>query len=334
MAQTVYQIASSAALPVRPRVLDGSSSGRRARRTAPSVTSALGLSRHRGGCLPPAPYPLAVVFFRSVGSAAVGFSCGSKNYRRHQCAQVQRQLDRSAGTPVLAQATGNIVGELRAAVPADERRKQLLRGAGRLCAASFGLLDQLLVLTRSPEIPPREGQQLATSVACGQPSEDLRARLRVAVFGLPYQDGIVCMLLIGTHCCIPPRNPGSARCAVTSCCQLDGLELRKGFISVAERGRFELPKLLRVCRFSRPVQSTALPPLRSGEFDHSFSFYQATGSVLHPGAPPPAVLAAVFSGIAFSPTAAGSGDRTTAGRTPDQRESAAVGENEIGRAHV
>src|SRR5205807_1968642 len=224
MAQTVYQIASSAALPARPRVLDGSSSGRRARRTAPSVTSALGLSRHRGGGLPPAPYPLAVVFFRSVGSAAVGFSCGSKNYRRHECAQVQRQLDRSAGTPVLAQATGNIVGELRAAVPADERRKQLLRGAGRLCAASFGLLD----------------------------------------------------------------------------------ELRKGFISVAERGRFELPKLLRVCRFSRPVQSTALPPLRSGEFDHSFSFYQATGSVLHPGAPPPAVLAAVFSGIAFSPTAAGS----------------------------
>src|SRR5207253_103767 len=106
---------------------------------------------------------------------------------------------------------------------------------------------------------------------------------------------------------------------------LDGVELRKGFISVAERGRFELPKLLRVCRFSRPVQSTALPPLRSGEFDHSFSFYQAAGSVSHPGAPPPAVLAAVFSGIAFSPTAAGPGDRTTAGRTPDQRESAAAG---------
>src|SRR5205823_5514188 len=208
MAQTVYQIASSAALPARPRVLDGSSSGRRARRTAPSVTSALGLSRHRGGCLPPAPYPLAVVFFRSVGSAAVGFSCGSKNYRRHECAQVQRQLDRSAGTPVLAQATGNIVGELRAAVPADERRKQLLRGAGRLCAASFGLLDQLLVLTRSPEIPPREGQQLATSVARGQPSEDFRARLRVAVFGLPHEDSIVCTLLIGTHRYSPPCLPG------------------------------------------------------------------------------------------------------------------------------
>src|SRR5437879_8629149 len=206
MAQTVYQIASSAALPVRPWVLDGSSSGRRARRTAPPVTSALGLSRHRGGCLPPALYPLAVVFFRSVGSAAVGFSCGSKNYRRHESAQVQRQLNRSAGTPILAQTTGNIVGELRTAVPADERRKQLLRGAGRLCAASFGLLDQLLVLTRSPEIPPREGQQLATSVACGQPSEDLRARLRVAVFGLPHEDGIARTLLIGTHRYNPPCN--------------------------------------------------------------------------------------------------------------------------------
>src|SRR5205807_795797 len=96
---------------------------------------------------------------------SISFSCSRaalKYHRGHECAQGQRQLDRSAGTPVLAQATGNIVGELRAAVPADERRKQLLRGAGRLCAASFGLLDQLLVLTRSPEIPPREGQQLAT----------------------------------------------------------------------------------------------------------------------------------------------------------------------------
>src|SRR5438552_5397172 len=72
----------------------------RARRTAPSLTSALGLSRHRGGCLPSALYPLAVVLSRSVGSAAVGFSCGSKNYRRHECAQVQRQLNRSAGTPI------------------------------------------------------------------------------------------------------------------------------------------------------------------------------------------------------------------------------------------
>src|SRR5438067_6739024 len=207
MAQTVYQIASSAALPVRLWVFAGSSSCTLPRRTAPSVTSALGRSRHPGGCLPSALYPLAVVLFRSVGSAAVGFSCGSKNYRRHECAQVQRQLNRSAGTPVLAQTTGNIVGELRAAVPADERRKQLLCGAGSLCAASFGLLDQLLVLTRSPEIPPREGQQLATSVACGQPSEDLRARLRVAVFGLPHEDSIVCTLLIGTHRYSPPSLP-------------------------------------------------------------------------------------------------------------------------------
>src|SRR5205085_5932198 len=139
---------------------------------------------------------------------------------------------------VLAQATGNIVGELRTAAPADERRKQLLCGAGSLRAATLGLVDQLLVITRGPEVPRGEAQQLTAALAFGQPSEDLRARLRVAVFGLPYQDGIVCKLLIRTHCCIPPRNPGSARCAVTSCCQLDGLELRKGFISVAERGRF------------------------------------------------------------------------------------------------
>src|SRR5438046_7351755 len=100
MAQTVYQIASSAALPARLWVLAGSSSCTLPRRTARSVTSALGRSRHPGGCLPSALYPLAVVLFRSVGSAAVGFSCGSKNYRRHECAQVQRQLDRSAGTPI------------------------------------------------------------------------------------------------------------------------------------------------------------------------------------------------------------------------------------------
>src|SRR5438876_3924397 len=98
-------------------------------------------------------------------------------------------------------------------------------------------------------------------------------------------------------------------------------------IFLAERVRFELTIGLPRLRFSRPVQSTALPPLRSGEFDHSFSFYQAAGSVLHPGAPPAAVLAAVFSGIAFSPTAAGPGDRTTAGRTLDQRESAAAADH-------
>src|SRR5438309_5403420 len=69
MAQIVYQIASSAALPVRLWVLAGSSSCTLPRRTAPSVTSALGLSRHPGGCLPSALYPLAVVLFRSVGSA-------------------------------------------------------------------------------------------------------------------------------------------------------------------------------------------------------------------------------------------------------------------------
>src|SRR5437588_9963510 len=131
MAQTVYQIASSAALPVRLWVLAGSSGCTLPRRTAPSVTSALGLSRHPGGCLPSALYPLAVVLFRSVGSAPVSLSCGSKNCRRYQCAQVQRQLNRSDATPVLAQATGNIVGEIRTAVAADERSKQLLCGGGR-----------------------------------------------------------------------------------------------------------------------------------------------------------------------------------------------------------
>ena len=35
-----------------------------------------------------------------------------------------------------------------------------------------------------------------------------------------------------------------------------------GWAHMAERGRFELPNPLRGCRFSRPVQSTALPPLR------------------------------------------------------------------------
>ena len=53
---------------------------------------------------------------------------------------------------------------------------------------------------------------------------------------------------------------------------------------VAERGRFELPSRLRSLRFSRPVQSTALPPLRSGELDGSLSFYQAAATVLEPGA--------------------------------------------------
>src|SRR5437762_1333044 len=206
MAQTVYQIASSAALPVRLWVLAGSSSCTLPRRTAPSVTSALGRSRHPGGCLPSALYPLAVVLFRSVGSAAVGFSCGSKNYRRHECAQVQRQLNRSAGSPVLAQTTGNIVGELRAAVPADERRKQLLCGAGSLRAATLGLVDQLLVITRGLEVPRGEAQQLTAALAFGQPFEDLHARLRVAVFGLPHEDGIVRTLLIGTHCYSPPCN--------------------------------------------------------------------------------------------------------------------------------
>jgi hypothetical protein len=33
---------------------------------------------------------------------------------------------------------------------------------------------------------------------------------------------------------------------------------------LAERGRFELPSPVKGCRFSRPVQSTALPPLRTG----------------------------------------------------------------------
>src|SRR5438270_11224710 len=208
MAQTVYQIASSAALPVRLWVLAGSSGCTLPRRTAPSVTSALGLSRRPGGCLPSALYPLAVVLFRSVGSAPVSLSCGSKNCRRYQCAQVQRQLHRRDATPVLAQATGNIVGELRTAAPADERRKQLLCGAGSLRAATLGLVDQLLVITRGPEVPPGEAQQLTAALAFGQPSEDLRARLRVAVFGLPHEDSIVCSLLIGTHRYSPPCLPG------------------------------------------------------------------------------------------------------------------------------
>src|SRR6516165_8081178 len=43
---------------------------------------------------------------------------------------------------------------------------------------------------------------------------------------------------------------------------------------LAERGRFELPKLLRACRFSRPVHSTALPPLRSHGSSRLPAFYR------------------------------------------------------------
>jgi hypothetical protein len=49
---------------------------------------------------------------------------------------------------------------------------------------------------------------------------------------------------------------------------------------LAERGRFELPKLLRACRFSRPVHSTALPPLRSDRR----GVYQATETASAPPA--------------------------------------------------
>jgi hypothetical protein len=38
---------------------------------------------------------------------------------------------------------------------------------------------------------------------------------------------------------------------------------------MAERGRFELPEPVKVQRFSRPPQSTTLPPLR----DDYFSMY-------------------------------------------------------------
>src|SRR5882672_4048969 len=34
-------------------------------------------------------------------------------------------------------------------------------------------------------------------------------------------------------------------------------------LRLAERARFELARLVRVCRFSRPVHSTALPPLQA-----------------------------------------------------------------------
>ena len=43
---------------------------------------------------------------------------------------------------------------------------------------------------------------------------------------------------------------------------------------LAERVRFELTRPVRVRRFSRPVHSTALPPLR-GQFSGLRSFYQA-----------------------------------------------------------
>src|SRR6516165_5160201 len=48
---------------------------------------------------------------------------------------------------------------------------------------------------------------------------------------------------------------------------------------LAERGRFELPKLLRACRFSRPVHSTALPPLHSNQLNYLRGFYQPTEAI-------------------------------------------------------
>src|ERR1700730_363650 len=44
---------------------------------------------------------------------------------------------------------------------------------------------------------------------------------------------------------------------------------------MAERVRFELTSPVRSLRFSRPVQSTALPPLRSNQLNHLRLFYQA-----------------------------------------------------------
>ncbi len=45
-------------------------------------------------------------------------------------------------------------------------------------------------------------------------------------------------------------------------CFRKSLQLRKDRCGPAEGGRFELPRPLRACRFSRPVHSTALPPLQ------------------------------------------------------------------------
>ena len=46
-------------------------------------------------------------------------------------------------------------------------------------------------------------------------------------------------------------------------------------MSLAERVRFELTSPVRSLRFSRPVHSTALPPLRSNQFSGLSRFYQA-----------------------------------------------------------
>ena len=53
-------------------------------------------------------------------------------------------------------------------------------------------------------------------------------------------------------------------------------------IFLAERVGFEPTRLLRTLRFSRPVQSTALPPLR-GQFSGLRSFYQAADTDPVPG---------------------------------------------------
>ena len=54
---------------------------------------------------------------------------------------------------------------------------------------------------------------------------------------------------------------------------------------MAERVGFEPTSRLRSLRFSRPVQSTALPPLRSNQFSGLSLFYQAANTDPVPGVP-------------------------------------------------
>ena|SRR6516162_4192517 len=54
---------------------------------------------------------------------------------------------------------------------------------------------------------------------------------------------------------------------------------RSVIVFLAEREGFEPSKLLRACRFSRPVHSTALPPLHSNQLNYLRGFYQATEAI-------------------------------------------------------
>jgi hypothetical protein len=51
---------------------------------------------------------------------------------------------------------------------------------------------------------------------------------------------------------------------------------------VAERVRFELTSPVKGLRFSRPVQSTALPPLRGNQISRLATFYQAAEALSGP----------------------------------------------------